>query len=42
MKGLRKSNFIFSPDQLGVEEVQFTEVQSSKYLMVRSDKELDF
>ncbi|MGM1712450.1 hypothetical protein ACS2F9_22955, partial [Bacillus cereus group sp. BceL180] len=31
-----------SPDQLGVEEVQFTEVQSSKYLMVRSDKELDF
>ncbi|HFJ9482756.1 GNAT family N-acetyltransferase [Bacillus cereus] len=34
--------FYFSPDQLGVEDVQFTEVQSSKYLMVRSDKELDF
>ncbi|MEC2468388.1 GNAT family N-acetyltransferase, partial [Bacillus cereus] len=28
--------------QLGVEDVQFTELQSRKYLMVRSDKELDF
>lgn len=34
--------FYFSPDQLGIEEVQFTELQSSKYLMVRSNKELDF
>ena len=34
--------FYFSPDQLGIEDVQFTEVQSSKYLMVRSSKELDF
>ncbi|MGN4443767.1 GNAT family N-acetyltransferase [Bacillus cereus group sp. MYBK79-1] len=34
--------FYFSPDQLGIEDVQFTEVQSSKYLMVRSNKELDF
>ncbi|GAB6613545.1 MULTISPECIES: GNAT family N-acetyltransferase [Bacillus] len=34
--------FYFSPDQLGIEDVQFTELQSSKYLMVRSNKELDF
>ena len=34
--------FYFSPDQLGIEDVQFTELQSSKYLMVRSSKELDF
>ncbi|PGZ61607.1 GNAT family N-acetyltransferase [Bacillus cereus] len=34
--------FYFSPDQLGIEGVQFTEVQFSKYLMVRSSKELDF
>ncbi|MGE7881464.1 GNAT family N-acetyltransferase [Bacillus sp. NPDC094077] len=34
--------FYFSPDQLGIEDVQFTEFQSSKYLMVRSNKELDF
>ncbi|PFJ18268.1 GNAT family N-acetyltransferase [Bacillus cereus] len=34
--------FYFSPDQLGIEDVQFTEFQSSKYLMVRSKKELDF
>lgn len=33
--------FYFSPDQLGVEGVQFTELQSSKYLMVRSSRELD-
>lgn len=33
--------FYFSPDQLGIEDVQFTELQSSKYLMVRSDRELD-
>ncbi|PEC86840.1 GNAT family N-acetyltransferase [Bacillus cereus] len=33
--------FYFSPDQLGVEDVQFTELQSSKYLMVRSNRELD-
>ncbi|TKH99279.1 GNAT family N-acetyltransferase, partial [Bacillus wiedmannii] len=32
----------FSPDQLGIEDVQFTELQSNKYLMVRSNKELDF
>ncbi|MED0949023.1 GNAT family N-acetyltransferase [Bacillus mobilis] len=34
--------FYFSPDQLGIEDIQFTELQSSKYLMVRSNKELDF
>ncbi|TKH17647.1 GNAT family N-acetyltransferase [Bacillus wiedmannii] len=34
--------FYFSPDQLGIEDVQFTELQSSKCLMVRSNKELDF
>ncbi|PGY99120.1 GNAT family N-acetyltransferase [Bacillus cereus] len=34
--------FYFSPDQLGIEDVQFTELQSNKYLMVRSSKELDF
>ncbi|HDR8184560.1 TPA: GNAT family N-acetyltransferase [Bacillus thuringiensis] len=34
--------FYFSPDQLGIEDVQFTELQSSKFLMVRSNKELDF
>ncbi|HDR4424132.1 TPA: GNAT family N-acetyltransferase [Bacillus cereus] len=34
--------FYFSPDQLGIEDVKFTELQSSKYLMVRSNKELDF
>ncbi|HGH7176296.1 TPA: GNAT family N-acetyltransferase [Bacillus wiedmannii] len=34
--------FYFSPDQLGIEDVQFSELQSSKYLMVRSNKELDF
>ncbi|MGE6536289.1 GNAT family N-acetyltransferase [Bacillus luti] len=34
--------FYFSPDQLGIEDVQFTKVQLSKYLMVRSSKELDF
>ncbi|PFO63931.1 GNAT family N-acetyltransferase [Bacillus cereus] len=34
--------FYFSPDQLGIEDVQFAELQSSKYLMVRSNKELDF
>ncbi|MDC2940697.1 GNAT family N-acetyltransferase [Bacillus cereus] len=33
--------FYFSPDQLGIEGVQFTELQSSKYLMVRSSRELD-
>ncbi|OPD58340.1 GNAT family N-acetyltransferase [Bacillus anthracis] len=33
--------FYFSPDQLGVEGVQLTELQSSKYLMVRSSRELD-
>ncbi|KAA0760333.1 GNAT family N-acetyltransferase [Bacillus sp. SH5-2] len=33
--------FYFSPDQLGVEDVQFTELQPSKYLMVRSNRELD-
>ncbi|MGR5961747.1 GNAT family N-acetyltransferase [Bacillus paranthracis] len=33
--------FYFSPDQLGVEDAQFTELQSSKYLMVRSNRELD-
>ena len=33
--------FYFSPHQLGVEGVQFTELQSSKYLMVRSSRELD-
>ena len=32
--------FYFS-HQLGVEGVQFTELQSSKYLMVRSSRELD-
>ncbi|MES9700123.1 GNAT family N-acetyltransferase [Bacillus sp. JJ927] len=34
--------FYFSPDQLGIEDVQFTELQSNKYLMVRSNKEIDF
>ncbi|MDH4424647.1 GNAT family N-acetyltransferase [Bacillus cereus] len=34
--------FYFSPDQLGIEDVQFTELQSSKYLMVRSSQALDF
>lgn len=34
--------FYFSPDQLGIDDIQFTELQSSKYLMVRSNKELDF
>ncbi|CUB13354.1 hypothetical protein BN2127_JRS1_04854 [Bacillus cereus] len=33
--------FYFSPDQLGIEDVQFIEFQSSKYLMVRSNRELD-
>ncbi len=33
--------FYFCPDQLGIDEVQYTELQSSKYLMVRSNKELD-
>ncbi|MGH0944188.1 GNAT family N-acetyltransferase [Bacillus mycoides] len=34
--------FYFCPDQLGIDDVQYTELQSSKYLMVRSNKELDF
>ncbi|MFC9446723.1 GNAT family N-acetyltransferase [Bacillus cereus] len=34
--------FYFCPDQLGIDDVQYIELQSSKYLMVRSDKELDF
>ncbi|OFD61095.1 acetyltransferase [Bacillus mycoides] len=34
--------FYFCPDQLGIDDVQYTELQSSKYLMVRSSKELDF
>ncbi|HDR8174540.1 TPA: GNAT family N-acetyltransferase [Bacillus thuringiensis] len=38
----REIEFYFSPDQLGIEDVQFIELQSSKYLMVRSNKELDF
>ncbi|PFL13119.1 GNAT family N-acetyltransferase [Bacillus cereus] len=33
--------FYFCPDQLGIDEVQYTELQSSKYLMVRSNKEVD-
>ncbi|PGO21689.1 GNAT family N-acetyltransferase [Bacillus cereus] len=33
--------FYFFPDQLGIDEVQYTELQSSKYLMVRSNKEVD-
>ncbi|WP_264448976.1 GNAT family N-acetyltransferase [Bacillus cereus] len=33
--------FYFCPDQLGIDEIQYTELQSSKYLMVRSNKELD-
>ena len=39
LKDLQKSNF--TSYQLGVEGVQFTELQSSKYLMVRSSRELD-
>ena len=34
--------FYFCPDQLGIDDVQYIELQSSKYLMVRSNKELDF
>ncbi|MBE7104437.1 GNAT family N-acetyltransferase [Bacillus cereus] len=34
--------FYFCPDQLGIDDVQYKELQSSKYLMVRSNKELDF
>ncbi len=34
--------FYFCPDQLGIDDIQYTELQSSKYLMVRSSKELDF
>ncbi|WP_242247292.1 GNAT family N-acetyltransferase [Bacillus cereus group sp. BfR-BA-01523] len=34
--------FYFYPDQLGIDDVQYTELQTSKYLMVRSNKELDF
>lgn len=34
--------FYFCPDQLGIDDVQYIELQTSKYLMVRSTKELDF
>ncbi|ARJ22107.1 GNAT family N-acetyltransferase [Bacillus mycoides] len=37
-----KIEFYFCPDQLGIDDVQYTELQSSKYLMVRSNRELDF
>ncbi|TKI86695.1 GNAT family N-acetyltransferase [Bacillus mycoides] len=37
-----KIEFYFCPDQLGIDDVQYTELQSSKYLMVQSNRELDF
>ncbi|PGB03734.1 GNAT family N-acetyltransferase [Bacillus toyonensis] len=38
----KEIEFYFCPDQLGIDDVQYTELQTSKYLMVRSNKELDF
>ncbi|NWK69835.1 GNAT family N-acetyltransferase [Bacillus paramycoides] len=41
-ESFKEIEFYFYPDQLGIDDVQLTELQSSKYLMVRSNKELDF
>ncbi|MGG0727863.1 GNAT family N-acetyltransferase [Bacillus paramycoides] len=41
-ESFKEIEFYFYPDQLGIDDVQLTELKSSKYLMVRSNKELDF